>query len=194
MMGRGEALEKLKELRERTGAGVLECQQALREAGGDPQKAEAVLRQRGFETAVKKAGRVANQGCVESYVHAGKRIGVLIEVNCETDFVARCPEFQQLVKDLAMQVAAAAPQYVRREDVPAAVLDQVTTLPSHHGQAAREAGRQAFFTQACLLEQGFIKDPGLTIRDHLAAVVGKLKENIVVRRFVRYELGEAAGH
>ena len=163
----------VKALRERTGAGIMECRNALEEAGGDADKAAALLRERGLEKAGKKAGRVANQGLVEPYIHGGGRIGALVELNCETDFVARNEQFRALAHDIAMQVAAMAPRYLRPEDRPA-------------GDCAAYPGDLA------LLEQPFIRDPKRTIGDLIKEHIALLGENIVVRRFVRFELGEAA--
>ncbi len=160
----------VKELREKTGAGVMDCKRALVEAGGDDDKAKEILRQQGLARAERKAGRVAAQGVVEAYIHAGGRIGTLVELNCESDFVARTDDFRNLAHDLAMQVAATAPRYLREEEVPAdAKVDP---------------------KEACLLLQPVIKDPAVTIQDLLRNAIAKLGENIVVRRFVRFELGE----
>ena len=164
--------ESVRQLRQETGAGVMDCKRALTEAKGDFEKAKEVLRQQGLASAEKKAGRVATQGLIESYIHAGGRIGVLIELNCESDFVARTDDFHALAHDLAMQVAALAPTYVRAEDVPA--------------DAQVEANE-------ILLNQPFIRDAGVTIQDLIKGNVAKLGENIQIRRFVRFSLGEGAG-
>ncbi|MGI9952010.1 translation elongation factor Ts [Moorellaceae bacterium AZ2] len=190
----------VKELRSRTGAGMMDCKRALEETGGDMEKAVEYLRMKGLAAAAKKAGRATREGVVDAYIHGGGRIGVLIEVNCETDFVARTEEFRELVHDLAMQVAAARPQYVRREDVPQEVVEKEKSIL--RAQALNEGkpekvidkiveGRlEKFYQEACLLEQPFIKDMERTVKDLVAEKIAKLGENIEVRRFVRFELGE----
>jgi len=160
----------VKELREKTGAGVMECKRALQEAGGNMDKATRILEEQGLLRAEKKAGRLAEQGVIDSYLHAGGRIGALVEVNCETDFVARTPDFQRLAHDIAMQVAATAPRYISKDQVPADDQDKAAEL--------------------ALLSQAFIKDNGITIEDLLKRNVAKLGEAIRVRRFTRYALGE----
>lgn len=172
--------EMIKELRERTGAGIMDAKRALEEAGGDMERAAEILRQQGLARAARKAGRETSQGLVHAYIHGGGRIGALIEVNCETDFVARTDEFKQLVHDLAMQVAATAPRYVSVEDVPADVLEE----------GAHEAGSaEKFIEQAVLLAQPFIKDPSRTVEEVIKEAIARLGENIRVRRFARFELG-----
>ncbi len=191
----------VKELREKTGAGILDCQKALNENGNDIDKAIDYLRQKGLAAAAKKAGRETNQGLVHSYIHMGGRIGVLIEVNCETDFVARNEEFRAFVNDLALQVAAARPSFVRREDVPTEVAEKEKMI--YEGQA-KEMGKppaawpkivegklDKFFQEHCLMEQSFIKDPAMTVKDLLGHKIAKLGENMNIRRFTRYQLGEA---
>jgi len=191
----------VKELREKTGAGILDCQKALNENGNDVGKAIDYLRQKGLAAAAKKAGRETNQGLIHSYIHMGGKIGVLIEVNCETDFVARNEEFKAFVNDLALQVAAAKPSFVKREDVPADVAEKEKTI--YEGQA-KEMGKppaawskivegklEKFYQENCLLEQSFIKDPAVTVKDLLAQKIAKIGENMNVRRFTRYQLGEA---
>jgi len=191
----------VKELREKTGAGILDCQKALTENGNDIDKSIDYLRQKGLAAAAKKAGRETNQGLVHSYIHMGGKIGVLIEVNCETDFVARNDEFKAFVNDLALQVAAAKPSYVRREEIPAEIVAKERTI--YEGQA-RELGKppaawpkiiegklEKFFQESCLMEQAFIKDPAVTIKDLLAQKIAKIGENMNIRRFTRYQLGEA---
>ncbi len=191
----------VKELREKTGAGMMDCKKALGEAGGDLQKAIDYLRQKGLAAAAKKADRVAADGAVAAYVHPGGKIGVLVEVNCETDFVARTAEFQMLLKDIAMQVAAANPRYVRREQVPAAEFEKEKSI---YRQQAVEAGKaekfvdkivegkiERFYSEACLLEQAFIKDPDKTVTDIVNEAIARLGEKIQIRRFARYHLGEA---
>ncbi len=191
----------VKQLRERTGAGILDCQKALKESADDVEKAVDYLRQKGLAAAEKKAGRETNQGVVSSYIHAGGRIGVLIEVNCETDFVARNDEFQALVKDLCLQVAASKPEFVKRDDVPAEVREKEKSI---YQAQAKEMGKpepawpkivegklEKFFEQKCLLEQPYIRDTTVTIKDLLGEKIAKIGENITVRRFTRYELGQA---
>jgi elongation factor Ts len=192
----------VKELREKTGAGMMDCKKALAETGGDVQKAIDYLRQKGLAAAAKKADRVAADGAVGAYVHPGGKIGVLVEINCETDFVARTAEFQSLLKDIAMQVAAANPRYLRREEVPATELDKEKAI---YRQQALEIGKpekvvdkivegkiERFYSEACLLEQAFIKDPDKKVTDIVNESIGRLGENIQIRRFSRYHLGEAA--
>lgn len=171
---------QVKELRELTGAGIMDCKRALQETGGDFQKASDLLKQQGLAKAAKKAGRSALQGLVEPYVHAGGRIAALVEVNCETDFVARTPDFRSLAHDIAMQVAAMNPQYVSEEEIPADAWD---TLEREYG------GRSQALTAVSLLDQPFIKDPKRTIRDLVKDGIAKLGENIIVRRFARFEVG-----
>lgn len=192
----------VKELRERTGAGIVNCKKALAEHGGDVEKAIDFLREKGLAAAAKKAGRAAQQGVVSSYIHGGGKIGVLVEVNCETDFVARTEEFQRLVKDVAMQVAAANPRCVRREEISDAELERERTV---YRVQAEESGKPAkviekivagkvekFYGENCLLEQAFIRDPGKTVQDVVNEAVSRTGENIVVHRFSRFQIGEAA--
>ena len=190
----------VKDLRERTGAGMMDCKKALSECDCDMDKAIDLLREKGLAAAAKKEGRIAAEGMVESYIHGGGRIGVLVEVNCETDFVSRGEEFKQFVKDIAMQIAAAKPQYIKREEVPAEEIEHEKQIL--RAQALNEGkpekiidkmveGRvEKFFKEACLMEQPFIKDPDIVIKDLLLQKVVKIGEKIVIRRFVRYELGE----
>ncbi|CAI4032225.1 Elongation factor Ts [Nitrospira tepida] len=191
----------VKELRDKTGAGILDCQKALTENGNDIEKAIDYLRQKGLAAAQKRAGREANEGLISAYIHPGSRIGVLVEVNCETDFVARNDEFQAFVKDIALQIAAARPAYVSREDIPAEVIEREKAV--YQGQC-REMGKpeaawpkiiegklEKFYQEMCLLEQAFIKDPSVTVKDLLTQRIAKIGENIVIRRFTRYELGQA---
>jgi len=191
----------VKELREKTGAGMMDCKKALGECGGDVQKAIDYLRQKGLAAAAKKADRVAADGAVGAYVHPGGKIGVLVEINCETDFVARTAEFQMLVKDIAMQVAAANPQYVRREEVSPQDLDKEKSI---YRQQALETGKpekvvdkivdgkiERFYSEVCLLEHAFIKDPDKKVAEVVNDAIARLGENIQVRRFARYHLGEA---
>lgn len=190
----------VKELREKTGAGMMDCKKALTEAGGNMERAIEILREKGLAQAAKKAGRIAAEGLVESYIHAGGRIGVLVEVNCETDFVAKTEEFKNFVKDIAMQIAAAKPLYVRREDVPAEEVEKERSIL--RAQALNEgkpehivdkmvAGRlEKYYKEVCLLEQPFIKDPDKSIDQLVKETIAKIGENISIRRFARFELGE----
>lgn len=190
----------VRELREKTGVGFMECKAALAEANGDLDRAITLLREKGLASASRKMGRVASDGLVVSYVHGGGKIGVLLELNCETDFVARTDEFSTLARDIAMQVAAANPLYARREEVPEAVLEkerailrvQATSSGKPEGVIERivQGRMEKFFSEACLLEQPFIKDPEVKVEDRIKEVIAKVGENIVVRRFCRYRLGE----
>lgn len=190
----------VKELRGKTGAGILDCQNALKETNNDIEKAIDYLRQKGLAAAQKKAGRETKEGIIYAYIHAGNKIGVLIEVNCETDFVARNDEFQSFVKDLALQVAAANPAFVRREDVPSELLEREKAI---YMAQAKEMGKpeaalekivsgkiEKFFQDQCLLEQAFIKDTSVTIQEMLNQHIAKLGENITISRFTRYQLGQ----
>ena len=190
----------VKELREKTGAGFMDCKKALAESEGSLDKAVDYLRQKGLAAAAKKADRVAGDGAVGAYVHPGGKIGVLVEINCETDFVARTTEFQALLKDIAMQVAAAKPRFVRREEMPDEELEKEKSI---YRQQALTSGKPEkvvdkivegkmarFYSEACLLEQAFIKDPDKKVSDIVNDAVAKLGENIQVRRFARYHLGE----
>jgi len=192
----------VKELREKTGAGMMDCKKALSETAGDLDKAIDYLRQKGLAAAARKADRVATDGAVAAYVHPGGKIGVLVEVNCETDFVARTTEFQALLKDIAMQVAAANPRYVRREEVAAEEFEKEKSI---YRQQALETGKpekvvdkivegkmERFYSDVCLLEQSFIKDPDKKVADIMNEAVARLGENIQVRRFALYHLGEGA--
>jgi elongation factor Ts len=170
----------VKELREKSGAGIMECKRALEETSGDLDQAAALLRQQGLAKADKKSGRSATEGLVEPYIHGGGRIGVLVEVNCETDFVARTPDFKELAHDLAMQVAATSPRYVDAGSVPEA---------DKAGIEQEFGAGEAWAAAVCLLDQPFIKDPTLTVRDLVRDRIAKLGENIVVRRFARFEVG-----
>ena len=191
--------DTVKELREKTGAGIMDCKRALADSGGDLEKAIDLLRQKGLSAAAKKASREAKEGLVSSYIHGGGKIGVLVEVNCETDFVARNSEFQELVKDIAMQIAASNPSYVRREDVPADLLERERSIykiqakesgkPEHVLDKIVEGKVEKFYLETCLLEQPFIKDPSVTINDMVQQKIAKIGENIIVKRFTRYQLG-----
>ena len=190
----------VKELRDRTGAGMMDCKKALAETDGDLEKAVTYLREKGLAAAAKKAGRIAAEGLIESYIHGVGKIGVLVEVNCETDFVAKTDEFKSLARDIAMQIAAAKPEFVSKEEVPAEALDKEKEIL--RAQALNEgksekivdkmvSGRiEKYYKEVCLLEQPFIKDTNLTVQQLLIEKIAKIGENISVRRFVRYELGE----
>ncbi len=193
----------VKQLRERTGAGMMDCKEALKEAGGNEEKAIEILRKKGAAKAEKKATREAKQGVIESYIHLGGKIGVLVEVNCETDFVAKNEDFKRFVKDVAMQVAAANPLYVKKDEVPQASIDreiEILTVQAKEGAAKGKPdavvekivqGRLSkYYEEVCLLEQPFIKDQAIKIKDLLSVLVGKIGENILIKRFVRFQLGE----
>jgi elongation factor Ts len=190
----------VKELREKTGAGMMDCKRALTEAVGDFAKAEDWLRQKGLAAAAKKSGRAATEGAVGSYVHLGGKIGVLVEVNCETDFVARNELFQAFVKDVAMQIAAAGPIYLRREDVPPELIAKEREVyqaqlkeqgkPEKVWEKISEGKLEKFYKDICLLEQSFIKDPDKTITQLQTDVIAKIGENIQIRRFARYQVGD----
>jgi elongation factor Ts len=192
----------VKELRDRTGAGMMECKNALVEAKGNLAEAEIILRKRGITSASKKAGRVTRQGIVGSYIHPGSQLGVLVEVNCESDFVARTDDFQDLVKDLAMQVAAADPQFIRREDVTPEALEREKSIqraralqegkPEKMVDKIIEGRLNKFYEEICLYEQPFIKDNSTTVADLIKTKIAKIGENISVSRFVRFKVGEAA--
>ena len=190
----------VKELRERTGAGMMDCKKALSATDGDLEKAIDFLREKGLAAAAKKAGRVAAEGLVEAYIHGGGRIGVLVEVNCETDFVAKTDAIKELVKDIAMHIAATNPSYLKREEVPTAELEHEQAVLAE--QARNEgkpekiiekmvAGRiEKYYKEVCLMEQPFVKDPDKTISDLITESIAKIGENISIRRFTRYQLGE----
>jgi len=190
----------VKKLRDATGAGMMECKAALTEASGNIDEATTILRKRGLAQATKKAGRSTNEGLIGSYIHMGGKIGVLVEVNCESDFVARTDDFQGLAREIAMHVAAASPQYIKRDEVPADVLerekgiyrDQVKDKPAQVIDKIVEGKLNSFYEQVCLLDQPSIRDPKLTIGQLVQAAVAKMGENIAVARFVRFKLGESA--
>ncbi|AIQ64422.1 Elongation factor Ts [compost metagenome] len=192
--------KSVKELRERTGAGMLDCKKALEEANGDLTKAVEILREKGLSAAANKAGRAATEGVVESYIHAGGRIGVLVEINCETDFVGKTDQFKEFARDIAMQIAAAAPRFVRREEVPAEEVEKEKEIlkaqalnegkPEKIVEKMVEGRINKYYEEHCLLEQAFIKDPDKTISNLLNEKISTIGENISIRRFVRYELGE----
>lgn len=191
--------ESVKNLREKTGAGMMECKKALTESGGDFEKAIDLLRQKGLATALKKAGRSVSEGLIHAYIHMG-RIGTMVEINCETDFVARTDDFKELVKDVAMHVAAANPLYLMREDVPKDVLErekeiyraQVAGKPQQVIEKIIEGKLEKFYADNCLLDQVFIKDPDQkkTVKDLVTEKIAKVGENIIIRRFARFQLGE----
>jgi elongation factor Ts len=190
----------VKKLRDVTGAGMMECKAALTEAKGDVEGATTLLRKRGLAQAAKKAGRSTSEGLIGHYIHMGGKIGVLVEVNCESDFVARTDDFQNLVKEIAMHIAAANPTYVRREDVPADVLErereiyreQVKDKPAQVVDKIVEGKLESFYEQFCLLDQFSVRDPKTRIRELVQAAIGKLGENITINRFNRMKVGETA--
>ncbi|MBW1850492.1 MAG: translation elongation factor Ts [Deltaproteobacteria bacterium] len=190
----------IKELREKTGVGIMDCKMALKECDGDIGKAINYLRKKGIATAKKRGGRVASQGQVQSYIHAGGKIGVLVEVNCETDFTAKTEDFTNFAKDLAIQIAATMPIAIDQENVPDDVLE---TEKDIYATQAKESGKpdkiidkivegklKKFFSEVCLLKQGFVKNPDITVQDLLNEMIAKTGENIVIRRFARFQLGE----
>lgn len=193
--------QQVKQLRERTGAGMMECKSALGEAKGDLQEAEVVLRKRGITSAAKKASRSTKQGLIGSYIHHGGQLGVMVEVNCESDFVSRTEDFQELVHDVAMHIAAADPQFIRKEEVTAAALEKERDIQRARALAEGkpekildkiiEGRLSKFYEEICLLEQPFVKDPTLTVDQLIKTRIAKLKENIVVSRFVRFKVGDA---
>ena len=194
----------VKALREKTGAGMMECKAALTEANGNENEAIEILRKKGMATASKKEGRVTAEGAVGSYIHMGGKVGVLVEINCESDFVARGDEFQQLVKDVAMHIAASDPRYLKRDEVPADILDkereilmdQLKNDPKNANKPEDVLGKiiegrlNKFYEEACLLDQPFVKDPSKTIGELVTEKVASIKENISIRRFTRYRMGE----
>jgi len=192
--------QMVKELRERTGAGMMDCKKALEATGGDIEKAIDELRTKGLAKAAKKAGRIASEGVVMSYIHGGGRIGVLVEVNCETDFVAKTDEFKELAHNIAMQIAASNPTYINREEVPQAVLDHEKEVlraqaleegkPEKVVDKMVEGRLEKFFKENCLLEQPYIKDPDKTVQQVVLETISRIGENINIRRFARFEVGE----
>ena len=190
----------VKELRGKTGAGILDCQKALQDTGSDIEKAIDLLRQKGLAAAQKKAGRETKEGLISSYIHSGSKIGVLLEVNCETDFVARNEEFRDFVKEVAMQITASQPLFVRREDIPEDLVEREKNI---YVAQVKESGKpetawekiikgklEKYYQEQCLLEQAFIKDPKITIQDLMAQKIAKPGENITISRFTRYQLGQ----
>ncbi len=192
--------EMIKELRTLTGAGILDCRNALRECEGDIEEAVDFLRTKGLASAAKKSGRIASEGIVTSYIHGNGKIGVLVEVNCETDFVAKNEDFQALGKDIAMQIAASKPEYVKREDVPSEVVEKERAVmremtlnegkPEHIVDKIVDGRMNKFFNEICLLEQPFIKDTDKSVEELIKEKIATIGENIQVRRFTRYEMGE----
>jgi elongation factor Ts len=188
----------VKQLREKTNAGMMDCKRALEEAGGDLAKAETILRTKGIASASKKATRATKEGIVASYIHLQGKVGVLVEVNCETDFVAKNENFRVFVKDITLHIAAAHPLYVSREDVPGKLIEaereiykaQVKGKPANVTEKIVDGKLDKFYSTVCLLEQGFIKNPDVTIKDLLSSKIAELGENIVIRRFTRYLVGE----
>jgi elongation factor Ts len=193
--------QQVKDLRDKTGAGMMECKKALTEADGNIETAVKLLREKGLAAAAKKAGRATSEGIIGQYIHAGGKLGVLVEVNCETDFVARTDEFQEFVRDIAMQIAAANPLYVNREEVPQAALDNEKEI--FRNQALAEGkpekivdkiveGRlKKYYSEVCLYEQAYIKDNDMTVEELVKSKIATIKENITIRRFVRFQVGEA---
>ena len=198
-------IDVIKKLREKTGAGMMDCKNALKEAGGDASKAVVILRKKGLSKAQKKSSRSTKEGIIQSYVHMGGKIGVLIEINCETDFVARNEEFKEFAKNLSMQIAAANPSYISKEDVPQDTIEKEKEIIK--AQVSGSGGKKKpaeviekivvgkldkFYEETCLLQQPFIKDQNIKINDILVNLISKIGENISIRRFVRYQLGEEA--
>jgi elongation factor Ts len=189
----------VRELRDKSGAGVMDCKKALAEAQGDLEKAMVWLREKGIAQAAKRSGKLASEGSIGSYIHAGGKLGVLVEVNCETDFVAKTPDFQALVKEIAMQIAAANPRCVRREELPADIIEQERQIYASQAEGKPDAvvkkiveGKlEKFYRDVCLNEQAWVRDPNRTITDLLGENVAKLGEKIEIRRFVRFQLGES---
>ncbi len=190
----------VKELREKTGAGIMDCKQALQECGGDLEKATEFLRKKGLATAAKRAGRALNEGVVQSYIHLGGKLGVLVEVGCETDFVAKNEDFQEFAKNIAMHIAASAPAGITPEDVPEEVVKKEMDI---YRAQAREMGKpdkmidkiaegkmNKFYKENCLLHQAYVRDPNITVGDLLNELIAKIGENITIKRFVRYQVGE----
>lgn len=190
----------IKELRDKTNAGIMDCKQALQECQGDMAKAVVYLRKKGLTVALKRAGRALTEGAIQAYIHAGSKLGVLVEINCETDFVAKTDQFQEFVKNVAMQIAASTPLYLRREDVPPEVLEKERDI---YRTQAIESGKpekildkivegriDKYYGEVCLLEQKYVRDPNLSIQDVLSDLIAKTGENISIRRFTRYQLGE----
>jgi elongation factor Ts len=193
-------LDKVKVLREKTSAGMMDCKTALAEAGGDIDKAIEILRKKGISLASKKSSRATKEGVIASYIHLNGKIGVLLEVNCETDFVARNEEFKHFVKDLTMQIAASNPSYINKDEVPADLLEKEADIIKEQNKGKPEKALEkivegklkSFYQEACLLEQPFVKDPKVFVKDLLTGLIAKTGENIIIKRFTRYQLGETA--
>lgn len=193
-----DKIENIKKLRKRTGTGIMECKSVLKEVGGDIDKAIELLRKKGLLKARKVSDRVASEGRIECYIHTNAKIGVLIEINCETDFVAKCEDFKKFAKDLAMQVAASNPLYVKKEDVPLEEIEkekeiiksQIKDKAENVMDKIVKGKLQKYYEEVCLLDQPFIKDDKIKISDYLNSVISKIGENVIIRRFVRYELGK----
>ncbi len=191
-------IDMIKTLREKTNAPMMDCKKVLMEANGDFKIAVDLLKKRGQIVALKKAGRTAKEGVIESYIHSNGKIGVLLEVNCETDFVSRNEEFRRFVKDVCMQVAASSPVYVSREEVPKSTIErernilkeQLKGKPDNVMEKIIGGKLEKFYSEVCLMDQLFIKDDNITIKEYLATLIGKIGENIVVRRFIRFQMGE----
>jgi elongation factor Ts len=194
--------EMVKQLRDKTGAGMMDCKAALAEAGGDMDKAIEILRKKGLASAAKRAGRATNNGLIGHYIHMGGKVGVLVEVNCETDFVARTDDFQTLAKEIAMHIAAADPKFVRREEIPAEVLDKEREIyraqfagsgkPANVIEKIVDGKLESYYAQVCLLDQPSVRDPNVTIQQMVSAATAKTGENVAVARFARFKLGEMA--
>lgn len=194
--------ELVKQLRDKTGAGMMDCKAALTESGGDMDQAIDILRKKGLASAAKRAGRAAKDGIIGHYIHMGGKVGVLVELNCETDFVARTEPFQALAKEVAMHVAAADPRFVKREDIPADVLEKEREIyraqfaasgkPANVIEKIVEGKLESFYAQACLLDQPSVRDPDISIKQMIASAAAKTGENVTVSRFVRFKLGELA--
>lgn len=194
----GIGADLVKKLREKTNAPMMDCKKALEEANGNMDIAVDLLKKRGQIVALKKAGRTAKEGVIGSYIHSNGKIGVLLEVNCETDFVSRNEEFRQFVKDVSMQIAATSPSYVSREVVPAGIIEKeknalkegIKNKPENVIEKIVQGKLEKFYSEVCLMDQPFVKDDKIAIKDYLASLIGKIGENIVIRRFVRFQVGE----
>ncbi len=194
------SIEQIKQLREKTGAGMMDCKRALEESNGDMEQAVVALRKKGIQVATKREGKTASEGIVYSYIHAGSQVGTMVEINCETDFVARSEPFVNFAKEVAMQIAAMQPRYIGREDVPPEDLDKEREIlveqakaegkPDHIVEKIVEGRLNKFYSTYCLLEQPYVRDDSLTIQDLLNDLMAKTGEKIVIRRFVRYQVGE----
>ncbi len=196
----GISARQVKELREKTGVGMMDCKNALVEAGGDLEKAVRILREKGIAAAAGKATRTASEGLVGQYIHAGGKLGVLVEVNCETDFVARTSDFQELVRDIAMHIAASSPIHVRSDQIPEEEIARESEIyrsqaeqqgkPDHIADKIVEGRLKKYYSEVCLYDQAFVKDPDLTVEELIRSMVAKMGENILVRRFARFKIGE----